>query len=758
MRKSSHCLRNSKGRIAVLALFLVFGMISPCTARFAIAEDEDGGGREPQAEEAADPGGDSLADLEKVISEDNGAGVTAPQRTASKKEIRTKPRAQETTKRAPPPEEEDLTSDSAPDPSLDALEEETKSELPTPAPTKRAAKAKTEAAPLPDDTDAMPSDAIDSPEASLGDEPIIPDDALPPPPTEATRPKEVATRATPKAAKAVNELPPVSEPPPAMDGFIPSPKTEAKNAISNLEFKMNGGASRIVVSFQGGKPNYREERNPNLKQVVYYFPNSDTPQRLQRAYDTTEFPSPVSLFTLLQLPGAHESKLIVQLREDKTPEVQRTLNGLYIDFAAPDHKLGEPKVVIGEDEGLATEENIYASGKTYSGKRIERLEIKNSDVQDVLRLIAKSSGYNIVVGDDVTGKVGTLSLESLPWDQAFTLVLQSKKLGYVRQGNVLRVGTLASLKSEKEEALANENSRLKVEPLRTVLLPISYAKAADIAPRAKSFLTERGTVETDSRSNTVIVKDVDQVVQRVQKLVLALDTQPPRVAISAKIVEMGSDFKRSIGFSNLSFSQDFAGINTAFTSPLSAGGTTITTIKAPNFANLLTQFNLAETDSKVKVLANPSLSVVANQQATVNQAFSFFIPISTATPSGPVQSFQQVTANLNLDVTPIVAGDGSIIMTVAVKYDIPNNSGALSTIDSRSVNTQVLVENGDTAVIGGIFSNTVTNNRYGVPFLSHIPVLGFFFSSNDVEDKRNEIYIFLTGKVLNPEEAFKRAF
>jgi len=751
MRKSSHCRRNSTPRIAAALLLFLFGIVSPRTSRLAFAEDD----REPLAEEGADPAQDSLGDLEKAISEDNAKGaVSAPKSGGSS----AKPEAK--------------------------------------------AQSKSEKAPLPDETEAIPSEAVNAADPApkdAVDSSLDGDDVTPPP--EIRTPKK-AILADPKAGRASNELPPASEPPPAkgkvpssapafdeasplepipqrknaerassapnelaplseppppMDTALSSPSSTQKNGISNLEFKMNGASSRIVVSFQG-TPSYREERNPNLKQLVYYFPNAETPQRLQRAYDTTEFPSPVSLFTLLQLPGSKESKLIVQLREDKTPSIQRTVNGLFIDFPASDNKV-QPKVVVGEDEGLATEENIYASGKTYAGKRLERLEIKNSDIQDVLRLIAKSSGYNIVVGDDVVGKVGTLSLENIPWDQAFTLVLQSKRLGYVRQGNVLRVGTLASLKGEKEEALANENSRLKVEPLRTILLPISYAKASDIAPRAKSFLSERGTVETDVRSNTIIIKDVDQIVQRVQKLILALDTQPPRVSISAKIVEMQSDFKRNIGFSNLSFNQNFAGINMAVASPLTAGGSTVTTISAPNFANLNTQFNLGESDAKVKVLANPSLSVVANQEASVNQSFSFFIPVTTFSSTGvPSLTYQQITTNLNLDVTPIVAGDGSIIMTVAVKYDIPNNVGAQSTIDSRSVNTQVLVENGDTAVIGGVFSNTVTNNRYGVPILSHIPILGFFFSSTDFEDKRNEIYIFLTAKVLNPEEAFKRAF
>jgi type II secretory pathway component HofQ len=240
---------------------------------------------------------------------------------------------------------------------------------------------------------------------------------------------------------------------------------------------------------------------------------------------------------LLQVPGATpvQSKLIVQLREDKDPRVIDTGRGLTIEFPPPTTqfaKKASPVSATGDTTSY-TDTRGLTEGEGYTGRSIRRLEIKNSDIQDVLRLIAQYSGYNIVVGDDVVGKVGTLSLENIPWDQAFALILQSKKLGYVKEGNVLRVGTLQSLKSEKEEELATEQAKIKVEPLRTLLIPISYAKATELAPQAKSFLSDRGTVGIDSRTNTIIVKDVDKVVNRVQKLFAALDTQPPRVSISA---------------------------------------------------------------------------------------------------------------------------------------------------------------------------------------------------------------------------------
>jgi type IV pilus assembly protein PilQ len=534
-----------------------------------------------------------------------------------------------------------------------------------------------------------------------------------------------------------------------------------KNSITNLEFRMEGKNSRIIISSQH-KLAYRETDNPKMKQFVYYFDNSDTPERLQRAYDTTEFASPIALFTLLQVPGSPTplSKLIIQLREEQKPSVTGNDRGLIIEFPPPTEG-SDTKIALGDgDKRALTDENIYSGKQAFYGHIIRRLEIKNSDVQDVLRLIARVSGYSIVVGDDVTGRVGTLSLENIPWDQAFTLVLQSKKLGYIREGNVLRVGTNSALKAEKDEALAIEQAKLKIEPLRTVLIPVSYAKAADLAPKAKNFLTERGTADTDTRSNTLIVKDIEKVVERVQKLISALDTPPARVAISAKFVEVQSELIRELGFTALTstnISPGFAGINLTTTNTIASnGGTSLTTINASQLGIVNAQLQIGEEDHKTKTLANPSVSVVANQTASISQGITFFIPSNQVVGTSLVSGNQQINATLTLNVTPIVSGDGSIFLTVKIDNQIPHINGASSTIDTRSVDTQILVENGDTAVIGGVYNNVYDTDLIGIPFLMRIPILGYLFSSSVTTDQRNELFVFITAKIMNAEEAFKR--
>jgi len=534
-----------------------------------------------------------------------------------------------------------------------------------------------------------------------------------------------------------------------------------KNEITNLEFKMDGDVSRILISSRA-KLNYKEFKNTSMKQVVYVLENTQVPERLERAYDTSEFASPVALFTLLQIPKSKEptAKLIVQLREDKAPSIVSSERGLSIDFPAADN-LGDSRELLGSNESkMIPEESNFSQGATFYGKPIERLEIKNTDIQDVLRLIGRSSGYNIVIGEDVTGKVGAISLENIPWDQAFAIVLQSKKLGYIRQGNVLRVATLASLKAEKDEIAAVEQSKVKAEVLRTVLIPVSYAKAQDLAPKGKSILTERGSLDVDERSNSIIVRDIDRVIGKLQKLYAMLDTQPPIVSVSAKVVEMKSDFSRSFGMNALKLAQNTSGIaGEGF--DYTPGGTTIT-IKRPEFARLEAKIGLAELEGETRVLANPSLAVNQNQKAVFNQTLSAFYKVQQQAVAGaiPQQTLQAIDTTLSLEATPIVSGDGSISMNVNIKNEVPQSSAGAAevAIDKRSIQTQVLLENGDTAVIGGAFSSTASSTQDGVPGLMRLPLIGLLFSERLIKETKNEILIFLTAKILNAEESFKRAF
>lgn len=540
------------------------------------------------------------------------------------------------------------------------------------------------------------------------------------------------------------------------------------NEISNIEFSMDGVISRIAMSSKY-KLHYRQADTAKVKQVVVLFDNTTTPHRLQRAYDTTEFKSPVAMFTLLQMPKKRKkdplTKLIIQLREDKLPKISEGGGTLVFEFPAADGNYAKRSVAT-EDKDTSTEENIYSGEQVFTGAPIRRLEIKNSDVQDVLRFLAKSSGYNIVIGEDVSGKVGTLSLENLPWDQAFALVLQSKKLGYVRQGNVLRIGTLAALKAEKLDAADNETAKIKAEPLQTVLIPISYAKASSLTPRAKTFLTDRGSVDVDDRSNTIIVHDVRRSIERLQKLFSVLDTQPPMVSVSARFVEVSTNWTRDIS-PGLGLAGNTSGINFGtnnklldtpgfFYAPNSTNPTLV--LNAPTFASLTASLSLTESDGTAKTIGNPTVSVQQNEHATITATETRFTNSSTIVNGATVVSWTPTSASINLDVTPVVAGDGSILLTTNLQNQVFGNgqSGQPDPINSRTISTNIILENGDTAVIGGLFTENSNESVSGVPFLMRLPILGVLFGERPSKIDRQEILIFLTARLMNPEAAFKR--
>lgn len=531
-------------------------------------------------------------------------------------------------------------------------------------------------------------------------------------------------------------------------------------SVTNLEFKINKERSDIILS-STRKPTFTPSQSTSTNQFVYILDNAETGEKLQRAYDTSEFRSPVAMFTLFQVPGAVPpvSKLIVQMREAAKPEIVVSDRGMTLSFPPPSD--GSKEVVIGgKKKEILSGQSIYGPNQSFSGELIERLEIKNSDVQDVLRLIARTSGFNIVIGDDVTGNVGTMSLENIPWDQAFTLVLQSKKLGYIREGNVIRVGTTNALKAEKDEAFRIEESSRRVEPLKTLLIPVSYAKASGLAPRANGLLSERGKIETDERTNTIIIKDIETAVNKVQKLISALDTPPPRVQITARIMEVKNGFQRRLGFSGNAFAARLGGISLDQSASLGSNDVSVTNVAARNFGDLQLRFTMGELNNEARTLANPSVVVVANQTATVTQKSTIFIPVAAPTALGTVNNIPaltQVPVTLNLSVTPIVAGDGSIFMTVSVNNDIAATAGGNFAVDNRSINTQVLVENGGTAVIGGVFQNTYNTDRQGIPLLMDIPILGFFFSNRNQTESKNQVLIFLSARILNAEESFKRS-
>ncbi len=449
------------------------------------------------------------------------------------------------------------------------------------------------------------------------------------------------------------------------------------------------------------------------------------------------------------------------------------------------------------DQAGAFAPGVVGQAERFTGRRID-LDLKDADVHNVLRLLGDVGRVNIVVADNVSGNV-TIRMRNVPWDQALDVVLQAKKLGVDRRGNLLRVAPLEDLEKEREMEIARRKQEEALAPIETRLIPISYASAPDMANRAGVLLTNRGAIAIDSRTNTLIARDVSEALDQVEELVRALDTQTPQVLVEARIVEATSRYLRDVGIQwggagtvspatgnptglafpsavgvaggaydanaptqGLSpFASSVAVPNYAVNLPAavgtgSGGALGLTFGSIDNTVNLAVRLSAAESSGMLRILSSPRILTLDNLEARISQGT--LIPFSQVSAQGVQTVFQE--AKLQLLVRPHVTAEGSVQMHVKINRDEPdfNQTSARGdpTILKREAETELLVLDGHTAVIGGIFTRNTGRNLDQVPFFGDIPLLGLLFQRRRASDTRGELVIFITPRVVNRAEALGR--
>ena len=450
-----------------------------------------------------------------------------------------------------------------------------------------------------------------------------------------------------------------------------------------------------------------------------------------------------------------------------------------------------------QEEGYVPLAGEFAE-KQYYGKKIT-MDYQEAEVKSVLRVLSEVSGMNIVAGDDVAGKI-TIKLKDVPWDQALDVILKTKKLGKVQDGNIIRVAPAATLQAENTQELASKQSQLMLEDLVLEIVPVSYATASELTQQVRSVLSTRGTVTHDERTNVLIIKDIQENIDQSKKLVITLDTQTPQVLIQARIVEASTDFTRELGIkwggyyvadsahgnpTGLAFpnSVRVTGAN-ALGEQTSSGGTTAvgttasgSTIPSIPNANYVVnlpapiglgagggvgitlgsindvialdlQLSAMENRGEGRVISQPKIVTLDNKEATIRAGTSIPFQIRQQGET----SLQFIEADLKLTVTPHVTNDKSIVMDIAISKNAPNTSIPTSTgdpaIDRKEAETESLVRNGETTVIGGIFSSEDTKTELAIPWLSKIPILGIFFRDREQISKRSELLIFITPRIV----------
>lgn len=567
-----------------------------------------------------------------------------------------------------------------------------------------------------------------------------------------------------------------------------------KTAImTNIEFNtMESGKSDIVV--KTNHPVKYDVTHGNDGKLYLNLYNTIIPDYHKRPLLTQYFKSAVESLMPIEEPGPEKtSKIEIATRETVPYRIVRNENiiSMYFEPSSlmpPEFDKAKKKVISGvtqtqviQAQGentssvasntagaktMSIEEQIFGPEKTYTGEKI-KLDFYETDIKNVIRILRSVGGLNFAIDKDVQGKV-TLSLEEpVPWDQVLDLVLKMNNLGQKKEGNVVRIATLATIQkeekrrqdiiSERKKALEQKKS---LEPLVTEYIPINYSDAeSDVKPHLTPILSKRGSITVDKRTNMIIFTDVQSKVDQAQDIIYQLDKVTPQIMIEAKVVEVSKDFSRTLGM-GMTFERsrtkgeagDGADFEIALNRPssISTGSFNFYRFLGSEFLSMNAQIAAAETKGDVKIVSSPRIMTLDNKSAKIKQGLEYPY-LERDDTGGSSVKFKNI--DLLLEVTPHVTPDKRIAMTVHItKNDIDSITDGVPSLSTNEAETELLVNDNDTIVIGGIVKTSESEGNAGLPYVSGIPVLGRLFRTDTSKDKRNELLIFITPSIVQLEQ------
>lgn len=556
--------------------------------------------------------------------------------------------------------------------------------------------------------------------------------------------------------------------------FAANPWAKTSHAVKGVDFhhdaKNDGG--RVVVTLSDAGMGINVSRQG--QDIVVDFISTSIPNQLIRSLKVTDFGTPVQVIESLRRGG--NVRLIIHTAGSFQQLAYQVNKQFIVDVTPASTNSGV----------LARPEDVQ-----YTGEKLS-LNFQDIQVRAVLQLLAEFTGINIVASDSVKGNM-TLRLNNVPWDEALAIILRTQGLAQRKVGNVVMIAPTEEVAAQEKQELEARKEVKELEPLLTEMMQLNYAKASDIAKLLKeqspasgqskgessSLLSSRGSVSVDERTNTVLIKDVPAVLQEVRALIEKLDVAVKQVLIETRIVQIDVNAELDIGVRwGISRSEHISGtlqganeinqnviqgnnpllavpvadrLNVDLPTTPTAGipasiGVAVARLGKGYLLDL--EISALESEGSGQVIASPRLVTANQQEAYIEQGEQ--IPYQQSTSSGAT-SVQFINAVLGLRVTPQITPDGKVIMQLKINQDQRSNEPLVNgtpTINTKQIQTQVLVDNGETIVLGGIYSETINHTVLRVPFLGALPIIGYLFKTTQDTSARTELLIFITPKVI----------
>ena len=547
-------------------------------------------------------------------------------------------------------------------------------------------------------------------------------------------------------------------------------KADTSHQIQDIDFRRGkGGEGRVIVNLSD--PNTGIDIRQQGQNIVVEFAKTALPENLRRRLDVVDFATPVNTVSAFQ--QGENVRMVIE------PKGQWEHNAYQSDTQ-----------FVVEVKPVAADSRAGQRGR-YTGEKLS-LNFQNVEVRAVLNVIADFTDLNIITSDTVGGNI-TLRLKDVPWDQALDIILQTRGLDSRKSGNVIWIAPRDELATREKLALEAQNQIQDLEQTRTESFQMNYQKAVDVAKLlsdpTQRLLSKRGSAVVDARTNTLFVQDTPSRLEEVRKLILRIDIPVRQVMIEARIVEAQDSFSKNLGARIGLIEQGAqgrapfgsrAGIGTNVGAELVNTGQAMGVVQGTPVINgpglnsnlpanglngfaagqlsfilfnsaltrlLNIEISAAEADGRGKIIASPRVLTADQVEAVIEQGTE--IPYQQATSSGATSvSFRK--ANLSLKVKPQITPDGNIIMTLDVNNDAPGTTTPAGVqINTKHVKTEVLVENGGTVVIGGIYTQNDRTDITKVPLLGDLPLVGWLFKNNSTSSNKDELLVFITPRVVN---------